>query len=628
MSVQRRMNAWRLVSAAATFGAAVSLAFGAGAAIGVEEPAAPVVVTATGSDLFPRQLIEWQNDLLGSTEPVDLDFVPKGARDARTAFLEGKTDTAIVGVPFTAEELAGRPAGSPELISAPVHVATAMILLTPPYPDGLQQQVLVCDPDDPDEAHPERCIVRTPLPGPVRIPPENLAAMMLDLDIEDLNKWLHPKLLESLNAPDLNIGFGRRPLWVHRSEGSAVNHYLMEYARIAAPKVWNGAEETFPALKWEPVGEVIPLANKVSRKGLDAQVQAVANWTTNPKTGVLDTNSSAGILGAVPPSALEIAKEIYPRTTYERVEVRNGAGEWVAATPESISAAVAAGGDSPLYALDHTVPGGYPLTWVNHLYAPASGLDLVETNAIAALIRYLVTDGQTGAAGFGEGRLSPALVRAGLDAADELVEGNCVGDGRHVETSTDPGPMLPDLPVAKTIGPMSHCVADPPPTTTTTTTAAPTTAAATTTTVTSTTVSTTTTTTVAPAPSPRVTSAPTIRVTASAAPPPPPATEPPTTPAPVEVPPESVVEEPTTTVAPAALAAPPTVDTTPPTTDVARPRLRKALPLAAPSNGGRRLDRVVTLLLGAALFLLLRRFARTQIGALRLVYQTPAVVAG
>ncbi len=49
---------------------------------------------------------------------------------------------------------------------------------------------------------------------------------------------------------------------------------------------------------------------------------------------------------------------------------------------------------TPLYALTNKVPGAYPLVWVDHLYAPAHGLSIEKTEALAAVIRYLATAGQ------------------------------------------------------------------------------------------------------------------------------------------------------------------------------------------------------------------------------------------
>ena len=125
-----------------------------------------------------------------------------------------------------------------------------------------------------------------------------------------------------------------------------------------------------------------------------------------------------------------------PKDFVELLPILNANGEYVAPTSASITKAAAAGGDQPLYAFDHKVPGAYPFTWIDHLYAPAHGLSVEKTEGLATLIRYIVTAGQDVAATVGEGRLPDSLVQKSLDAADALVMSNCVGSrprGRHVE---------------------------------------------------------------------------------------------------------------------------------------------------------------------------------------------------
>ena len=94
--------------------------------------------------------------------------------------------------------------------------------------------------------------------------------------------------------------------------------------------------------------------------------------------------------------------------------MQNANGDWVAPTPDSIDA----GGRrpvarAPLFALTNKVPGAYPLVWVDHLYAPAHGLSIEKTEALATVIRYLATAGQDAAQPVGEGRLSGRARDAG-----------------------------------------------------------------------------------------------------------------------------------------------------------------------------------------------------------------------
>ena len=182
----------------------------------------------------------------------------------------------------------------------------------------------------------------------------------------------------------------------------------------------------------------------------------------DPSSGTI-SGFSAGVFAAVPASAVGGIKQAFPKAKLEYIQVQNANGDWVAPTPASIDAAVNGGGAAPLFALTNKVPGAYPLVWVDHLYAPAHGLSMEKTEALAAVIRYLATAGQDAAQPVGEGRLSGPLVTMGLAAADQLVKSNCDGPDRHVVQSTDPGPYAPDLPAIKTIGTMAHCAPGAPP---------------------------------------------------------------------------------------------------------------------------------------------------------------------
>jgi hypothetical protein len=624
-STRRQLALWRSVAALCTFGALGASGLAVATATGVGAAAEPIVIKGAGTELMNRQIVEWQNTMLGAPSPVDLAYTAKGARDARQLMLEGKEDLIITGLPFTTQELASRPAGSTPYIEAPVHVATAMILLTPPFlgnGDGLESFKQICD-FDAEEVR-EECVEIKPIPKPVRIPPENLAGMMLSVSKDDLKYWSNPKLLEQWDVEQLTFQRGLGPKWMHRSEGSAMNFYLQKYAQTAAPRVWELAKTEFPNVKWEPVDEVIPLASKKSRQGLEAQVGTIANWRNGD-----GASTDYGSLGGVPPSALELARELYPNTPYYPVEIKNGADEWIAPTPASINAAVDAGGDTPLYALTNPVPGAYPLVWINQMYVPSSGLSLEKTNAIATWIRYLATDGQDLAAAHGEGRLSAALVTEALAAADEVVVKNCTKPEQEVVTSTNPGSNAPATPKLQAIGNSKLCALKPPPATTTTieattTTTPPTTAAA----ATTSTVAATTTppTTAAAIP---VTQAPVVQRQATPSAASPPAAAPPAvfpspnvdqadTTVPGETVPETTLAEPAqpTTTSPIAALAPSAGP--PPKAAIARPSILSRLPFDLPGGGPRRLDRLATLLMGALIFMGGRKLARGKIAGIRL----------
>jgi hypothetical protein len=224
----------------------------------------------------------------------------------------------------------------------------------------------------------------------------------------------------------------------------------------------------------------MPRQPGLSRQGAD---QAGDQLTIPGGSGGGDVGGGiAGVIGTLPPTAKTAALigQGDTATQLQDVLIQNAhlvdpndpkSGQFVAPTPASISAAVAAGGTTPMYALTHDVPDAYPLTWVNNLYVKASGLPADKTEAIATLIRYLATDGQAAAQQWGEGTLSPALVKQALQAADKVVQSNCPAAHGTVVQNNLAGSYAPVTAGIQAIGPMLHCV---PPAAAPTTSLAPT----------------------------------------------------------------------------------------------------------------------------------------------------------
>ncbi|MFN8019174.1 MAG: substrate-binding domain-containing protein [Acidimicrobiales bacterium] len=448
---------------------------GSGAAA-ADDPV-PVVLKGEGTWGPYRELVPWQDALYGAEAPIDLQYTSTGSQLGRQDFLAGNLDYVLSGVPFSDAELAQLKGGKGSLIDVPIQVEAMSFLLAVPT-EGFESLDLVCDPYDPDTPDPDACIVRTPYDGPIRVPNENLAAMAFryagsgDLPA---NSWNHPDVLAAMDVPNFTLPLQAGPAPVMRSEPSGTNYFLQLFAKEAAPTTWAGLKASDSAVQWEPITERLPRLAGASRQGVDQQSLQLGLAGADPVSGGI-TSFSKGIMADVPPSAKGAVAEAFPTTKTVVIEVQNGAGEWVAPTPETISKAVELGGDAPLHALTNEDAGAYPLVWVNHLYAPAKGLSAEKTEALATTIRYLATDGQSAAAPVGEGKLSTALVAKALQGADALVASNCVGSDRKIVTSSDPGPYAPDLPGMKAIGPMKHCETVGATTTTTaatTTTVAP-----------------------------------------------------------------------------------------------------------------------------------------------------------
>jgi ABC-type phosphate transport system substrate-binding protein len=418
-------------------------------------------IKVSGSWAPYRQVLSWQNALLGSSAPVDLQYTPHGSLLGRQDFAAKQTDAVFSALPFTDDELAKIDGGAGAVIDAPVQVASLAFIVRKPL-QGLVSQQLLCDPDNPPEGvDPTTCIVNTPYTGPIRLPSEMLSGALLayqgpvGLSIP-ITSWNSPPVLAALGVPSLTVPVLAGPSSVGRSDPDETNYFLQQYVKTVAPDVWQGKQESEPGVPWEPITERCPCAFAGgSRDGVNLQVQTLA-LANDPTTGGLNA-FKAGLIAPAPASAFGDLEKVAPGAPVAVAEIQNHAGEWVAPTPDSITKAVAAGGTEANYALSHDVTGAYPLAWIDHLYVPAKGLTIAKTEALATVIRYLATAGQNAAAPVGEGKLPESLVQQSLAAADAVVKGNCTGTDAVIVKSSDPGPDAPNSPQMKTIGVMTHC---------------------------------------------------------------------------------------------------------------------------------------------------------------------------
>lgn len=462
---RRRSLRWlpsrrRAVAGGALLGLALVLSTAGWAGQGsAATPPTPVQLKGEGTWGPYREVVPWQDDLYSSANPIDLAYTSTGSQLGRQDYVAGGLDYVISGRPFSDEELAKLKGGSGALIDVPIQVESLAFLLATPTPEGFESIELVCDPYDPDTPDPDACIKRSTYEGPIRVPNENLAAMAFRYGGGGqipISSWNSADTLAAMGVANFSLPEQASPAPVLRSEPSATNYYLQEFARKAAPNVWAGLKALDDRVQWEPVSERLPRLAGASRQGVDQQSLQLGLAGADPASGGI-SGFTKGIVAPVPASAKQAVAEAFPNTKTTFIEMKNASGDWVSPTPESINKAVDAGGDDPLYALTNPAPGAYPLVWVNHLYAPAKGLTAAKTEALATTIRYLATDGQKAAAPVGEGRLSDALVKKALEGADELVTSNCVGSDRKIVKSTTPGMYAPDLPGIKAIGEMLHC---------------------------------------------------------------------------------------------------------------------------------------------------------------------------
>ncbi|MBI5087793.1 MAG: hypothetical protein HZB15_02680 [Actinobacteria bacterium] len=576
-----------------------------------DDTAFPVTLTGAGDTDIIGELVTWQNELFESVQPIDVQYFQRGSIDGRSQLLRGGSDFTVVGVPFTEAELAARPAGAGEIIGVPISVGSTAIVIARPAQTGWETETeSPCDPTDPevDMGDPACATVTGELTGPIRIPSENLGAMIVGLPsgAGGLPTWTHPDLIAALGTSDLIFQNSRpaaRPTFLNRTESTSSSKSLQLYTKVLAPTVWAEITASDPTFRWEPVGETFS-PRTPSRNGLDTQIGLMSLSNTDPISNSTPPNWT-GNMGPVPTTLIPKLLRDNPDDGYQIVEIQNANGDWVTPTRESLDLALAAGTEMNV-AADNEVPGAYPLTYINRLYTVAGTLTPDEANALAATIRYVVTDGQQAVIDHGGTDLPDALRDEALAQADHIVETNCTADGYEVTTS-GPSAFEPDTPMVQAIASMKHCtlVPTPPATTTTTTT------------------STTTTTTTTVAAGPAETTPATVPATAYV---PPYVAQ-----SPVTVPVRPVTTTATTTPVVESTAPPTTVEetttttsvpsTTPPQTTAvpsggggSRPRgvALTNLPMTRPDDGSGSFKKLGTLMLGAASFLLARRLVQAR----------------
>ncbi|MFN8052151.1 MAG: substrate-binding domain-containing protein [Acidimicrobiales bacterium] len=428
-------------------------------ASGAQDTGERVELTGTGAWSVNNQMNLWKTALYSSRQATDLSYLAKGDRDGRQIFARGDADFVVSGVPLTADDTAKLAERKVSVISAPFSVASAALLMSGPYSQGLQ--TFTQDPDDPEEG------TFAPYTGTLRLPDTTLARILLD---RGYYNWVDPDFVAanksflpagSVMVPPINP---TAPLV--RSDPSATNFFMLQFTQQYAPQEFllKVAESKLDAFQ---ISESWPFLSTGSRTGSVNTANLVAGWQ-NPKEGVIPLG---GVIAATPVSEALNQKANYPGTPLFIPEIQNAAGEWVGPTPQAISLAVDKGDGQPLAAMHTAIPGAYPLVWVNRLYAPASGLGVDRTNAVATLIRYAVTVGQSASDTVGEGRLSEKLVSEALTAADAIVAGNCTGSDRKVIAAADGGPLWP-AGATMPVGSFTVCapVSDPAPAVTTTST--------------------------------------------------------------------------------------------------------------------------------------------------------------
>jgi hypothetical protein len=380
-----------------------------------------------------------------------------GDAQSKERLITGGANIAVSGTPFTEAERKAMEATGRSVIEAPVQAVGMSFLVSGPRPTGIDLCEFVdqSPEDDPNNELPPDCFRVRDFEGPLRLTSANLADVFLESAV---NNWQDPEFLSLLaQSPPggLSMVSPIRPASpVLRGDAGMANLALGTYLRETNPAKWSTRSSSL-FLNPEPVPDATwPFDRAPSRLGMPDAVGVVRRWGT--ASAAVDSPAEAGAMTmATPLAAAEAIRaeaeeppfdatgEVNLKTDLYVAQIKNGAGEWLSPTPEAITSALAAGAGAPLFAVTQNVPGAWPLSWSNSIYAPDSGLTGVEANTVAAIIRWQSTVGRQRAAELVEGQLPEVLVTRALAAADKIVSSNCGAAGLKTVLTSDPTRFAP-----------------------------------------------------------------------------------------------------------------------------------------------------------------------------------------
>ena len=383
--------------------------------------------------------------------------VAGGDAQSKERLITGGADIAVSGTPFTEAETKALEATGRSVIEAPIQAVGMSFLVSGPRPTGIDLCGFVeqSEEDDPGNELPPDCLRVRDFEGPLRLTSANLADVFLESAV---NNWQDPEflaLLAELPPGGLSMTSPLRPASaVLRSDAGMANLALGTYLRTTQPAKWSTRSSSL-SLTPEPAPDATwPFTRAPAKQGLPDAVGVIRQWKT--ASAAVDVPAESGAMTMTTPlaaaQAIQAEAEEPPfdatgeanlRTDLYVAQIKNGAGEWLSVTPDSITTALAAGSGAPLFAATQNVPGGWPLSWANSIYAPDSGLTGVEANTVAAIIRWQSTVGRQRSAELSEGQLPDVLVAKALVAADKIVSSNCTAAGLKTVLTSDVSRFAP-----------------------------------------------------------------------------------------------------------------------------------------------------------------------------------------
>ncbi len=409
---------------------------------GAQSTEVPFELTGAGASEVQPLISALAITLFDGQRPLSLNYFARGDRDGRATLGRGEVSYAISGLPLSDEDKDALKERKVGVIEAPFALTSMAFLLSAPWglrggvpTDPNPIQYITFDPNDEDAP-----VILEDVPSP--LPLTN--AIVSNLFLKGSGPW-GPDL-NALVAPKVVPNPGASATRVARSDPGAMNYFLAEYLQHANRAEWDARAAVEGVVADEPT-ESWPFLNSVPTRAGDGQIgSSVGSWL-NPDGG----NASGGTLAPVSSATarLEFVKQMQlkaegkPYTPLYLVGIQNGAGQTISPTPENMTRAAVLGKGKPAYGLTENVPDVYPLTWVEKIYVPNKGLAADEATGVATLMRFQATLGQLLEASLGEGILPEEQQEELWDAADEVIESNCTGSDVKVTLVSGGGQFWP-----------------------------------------------------------------------------------------------------------------------------------------------------------------------------------------
>jgi phosphate transport system substrate-binding protein len=288
------------------------------------------MVTLTGAGAtFPYPIYSKWFDVYSRENPVRVNYQPIGSGGGIRQITEGTVDFGGSDAPMTTEELAA----APSTLNLPTVLGAVAVAYNVP---GLAQ--------------------------PLRLDGRTIA----DIFLGKIKRWNDPRIAQlnpGVPLPDRDI------LVVHRTDGSGTTYVFTEYLGSISPE-WQNSVGVGKSVKW-PTG--------------------------------LGAKGNEGVAGQLKQTegAITYVEQAYAKqNNLSTAAVRNREGQFVMPTVEATTAAAAgvadqlgAGSDFRVSIVNPAGAEAYPIASWTYLLVPSQFEDCTKARALAALVRWALTEG-------------------------------------------------------------------------------------------------------------------------------------------------------------------------------------------------------------------------------------------